>query len=293
MADRDSPPISTSPWQSSWSRSLDWWPASGCRPISHKANDDFIRRTRVLPLVHVATGMPVDIVLAGPGLEQEFLANARDLSMAGVNVPVISPEDLIVTKILAGRPKDMDDVDGILRGQLPSLDLTAPRRFLALLEEALARDDLHARVQGSRPRARSVIASRTFDAPDQSRVRQSLPGILARLASWLLCVLSYSIASIFDPDTSKLRARVLGGGSRAWALRNRAPLFGPGILCLASHRLPLSPFGKDSRRVLCPGVGVVLVSFWAFWFFLFLGPAGLGCLSGFQGVFTRFGWSFL
>lgn len=110
--------------------------------LQPQANDDFIRRTRVLPLVHVATGMPVDIVLAGPGLEQEFLANARDLSMAGVNVPVISPEDLIVTKILAGRPKDLNDVDGILRGQLPNLDLDRSRRFLALLEEALARDDL-------------------------------------------------------------------------------------------------------------------------------------------------------
>ena len=29
---------------------------------------EFVRRTRVLPFVHVATGMPLDVVLAGSGL---------------------------------------------------------------------------------------------------------------------------------------------------------------------------------------------------------------------------------
>ena len=74
--------------------------------------DDFIRRTRVFPFLHVASGMPLDIVLAGPGLEDLFLSRARPIAMAGVVVPVICPEDLIATKILAGRPKDMEDVGG-------------------------------------------------------------------------------------------------------------------------------------------------------------------------------------
>src|SRR4051794_37504172 len=32
---------------------------------------------RVLPFVHQATALPVDVVLAGPGLEDEFFARAR------------------------------------------------------------------------------------------------------------------------------------------------------------------------------------------------------------------------
>ena len=36
----------------------------------------FARRSRVIPIVHDATGLPVDIVLAGPGLEEQFLENA-------------------------------------------------------------------------------------------------------------------------------------------------------------------------------------------------------------------------
>jgi hypothetical protein len=115
--------------------------AAGLR-LQPQATDDFVRRTHVLPFVHEATGIPVDIVLAGPGLEEEFLANARELDLAGVTVPVISPEDLVVTKILAGRPKDLDDIAGILREQLPTLDLDRCRRLLSMLQEALSRDDL-------------------------------------------------------------------------------------------------------------------------------------------------------
>ena len=43
---------------------------------------EFIRRTRVMPFVHSATGMPLDIVLAGSGLEDEFLERARVVDLA-------------------------------------------------------------------------------------------------------------------------------------------------------------------------------------------------------------------
>jgi hypothetical protein len=32
---------------------------------------EFVARTRVLPFVHAASGTPVDVVLAGPGLEEK------------------------------------------------------------------------------------------------------------------------------------------------------------------------------------------------------------------------------
>ena len=104
--------------------------------------DRFAQRSRVLPFLHVASGLPVDIVLAGPGLEDLFLSRARPVTMGGVTVPVISPEDLIATKILAGRPKDVEDVRGILRERFPDLDIGLVRSTLALLEDALAQSDL-------------------------------------------------------------------------------------------------------------------------------------------------------
>src|SRR5205823_9732207 len=40
--------------------------------------DGMADSTRVLPLVHVPTRIPVDVVLAGPGLEELFFAAVRD-----------------------------------------------------------------------------------------------------------------------------------------------------------------------------------------------------------------------
>ncbi len=40
------------------------------------------------------------------GLEDAFLERAIHVDVSGVAMPFISPEDLIVTKILAGRAKD-------------------------------------------------------------------------------------------------------------------------------------------------------------------------------------------
>jgi hypothetical protein len=103
---------------------------------------EFVRRTRVLPFVHEATGMPLDVVLAGSGLEDEFLDRARIVDLGGVEVPVISPEDLVIAKVLAGRPKDAEDARGVLRAQGPGLDTARIERVLGLLEEALGQSDL-------------------------------------------------------------------------------------------------------------------------------------------------------
>ena len=93
------------------------------RHAFHLRFDDpeFVSRTRVFPFVHQGTGIPVDIVLAGAGLEDEFLDRAIDVRIEGTVVPVIGPEDLIITKVLAGRPKDIDDVRGVLRERVDSL----------------------------------------------------------------------------------------------------------------------------------------------------------------------------
>jgi hypothetical protein len=103
---------------------------------------DFVRRTRVMPFVHLATAMPLDVVLAGSGLEDEFLERARAVDLGGTTVPLIDPEDLIIAKILAGRPKDLDDASGLWRLHGREMDAERIRRTLRLLEEALSQSDL-------------------------------------------------------------------------------------------------------------------------------------------------------
>ena len=102
----------------------------------------FVRRTRVMPFLHQATGMPLDVVLAASGLEDDFLARAITVELSGTPVPVIHVEDLVVAKILAGRPKDIEDVNALWHLHGPTSDAARIRRILAMLEEALSQDDL-------------------------------------------------------------------------------------------------------------------------------------------------------
>jgi hypothetical protein len=119
----------------------------------------FVEATRVIPLLHVPSRMPLDIVLAGPGLEDLFFARATERRVGDVAVPVVSAEDLVAMKILAGRPRDVEDVASIVRAQ-PDLDVDAIRDTLRLLERALDRADLVAELErviagrgGAGPRA--------------------------------------------------------------------------------------------------------------------------------------------
>lgn len=103
---------------------------------------DFVRRTRVMPFVHLATAMPLDVVLAGSGLEDEFLDRAGTVDLGGTIVPLIDPEDLIIAKVLAGRPKDLEDAAGLWRLRGRGMDAGRIRRTLRVLEEALSQSDL-------------------------------------------------------------------------------------------------------------------------------------------------------
>ena len=110
--------------------------------LAIKVDQDFVQQTRVLPLRHERSGLSLDLVLAGPGLEELFLQRAILMDVAGTAVPFISPEDLIVTKVLAGRPKDLDDIRGVLAERGAQLKAGQVRETLALLEDALGQSDL-------------------------------------------------------------------------------------------------------------------------------------------------------
>ncbi len=86
--------------------------------------------------------MPLDVVLAGPGLEEQFLDRVIVVQVGDFMVPVISPEDLVVTKVLAGREKDVGDIRGVLQARADSLDLGYIRRTLRVIEDAMGQSDL-------------------------------------------------------------------------------------------------------------------------------------------------------
>jgi predicted nucleotidyltransferase len=106
------------------------------------ADPAFVAATRVLPLVHRATQLPVDVVVAGPGLEDEFMTRAVRREVDGVVVPVVDVSDLVILKVLAARPKDEEDVTMLVRIHADSLDDARIRNVLGALQDALGQSDL-------------------------------------------------------------------------------------------------------------------------------------------------------
>jgi hypothetical protein len=66
-----------------------------------------VEMTRVLPFVHRASRIPVDVVLAVPGIEEQFFAGAEQRVMGGAQVPITAAENLVAMKVPAERPRDL------------------------------------------------------------------------------------------------------------------------------------------------------------------------------------------
>jgi predicted nucleotidyltransferase len=113
----------------------------------------FLEQTRVLPLAHRDTGLPVDVVLGGPGLEDDFMRRAVTRDIDGVTVPVIDVTDLVILKILAGRPKDTEDVVALLQIN-DGVDEARVIEVLTLLERALGQSDLRPHFERVRAQSR-------------------------------------------------------------------------------------------------------------------------------------------
>ncbi len=120
-------------------------------------SDDFISQARLLPLVHTPTEMPADVVISQPGLQEEFLARTCPVDIGGLTVPLISVEDLIAMKILAARPKDLDDIHGVLTEQVDRIDLEQVDEVLTILEVATDEADLKTRFRKILARVRDDI----------------------------------------------------------------------------------------------------------------------------------------
>lgn len=102
----------------------------------------FITDTRVVPAMHEATRLPVDVVLAGPGLEEEMLARVRTRKVGRVGIPFVDTPDLVALKLLAGRPKDLEDVRALVRAAPRDLSLVIARRRVAVLAALLEDESL-------------------------------------------------------------------------------------------------------------------------------------------------------
>lgn len=106
--------------------------AAGLRPLVADP-EAFARETCVLPLRHDATGLRVDLIFSLTDYEREALARSRLVRVGDADVRFSGPEDVVLSKVFAGRPRDLEDARGILRRH-QDLDLAYVRRWLDVLE---------------------------------------------------------------------------------------------------------------------------------------------------------------
>lgn len=96
----------------------------------------FVRDTMVLPCRDRTTGIRVDIVFAGSPYESQAISRARKVAVGDANVNVASLEDLVIHKMIASRPRDLEDVRGVLLKN-PAADLAYIRHWLDEFEQAM------------------------------------------------------------------------------------------------------------------------------------------------------------
>src|SRR5436309_1210397 len=96
----------------------------------------FVTETRVLPIIVDAT--PVDLIFAALPYEEDAIARARPIHLKDGIVPVCSPEDLILHKIVSQRPRDHEDIEGVFRYRHAELDYAYLDPRVAELADALS-----------------------------------------------------------------------------------------------------------------------------------------------------------
>lgn len=76
--------------------------------------EDFVKKTMVLPLLDASTGVRVDFIFSHSQYERQAIERSNKVKFGDTIVRFASLEDVVIHKIIAGRPRDMEDVSTIL-----------------------------------------------------------------------------------------------------------------------------------------------------------------------------------
>ena len=101
----------------------------------------FAKRSHVLLMRHTASGIDVDLTFGELPFERAAVANCENHDVGGIRVRLPRVEDLLVMKAIARRPKDVEDLQGLLAAH-PELDVTSARRWVREFAIAMSMPDM-------------------------------------------------------------------------------------------------------------------------------------------------------
>ena len=96
----------------------------------------FVEKTMVLPTMERRSGIRVDLIFSSSPYELGAIERAKSVRLGRSEVMFASAEDLIIHKVIAGRPRDMEDVKTILLKNT-GLDLAYVRKWLNEFDRSL------------------------------------------------------------------------------------------------------------------------------------------------------------
>ena len=111
--------------------------------------DEFLKQTFVLPVLDPESNIRIDFVFSLTGYERQAIERGTIVRLGGVNVRFASLEDLIVMKVISGRPRDLEDVATVIRKNpdfdrrhverwIEEFDSELDGRFISVFEEVMA-----------------------------------------------------------------------------------------------------------------------------------------------------------
>lgn len=108
--------------------------AIGLRPLVDP--EPFVRETMVLPCEEPDSAIRVDFIFSDSPYERQAIERGRPVSFEGIPVRFASLEDVIIHKVIAGRPRDLEDVRTMLIKN-PDFDAAYVRGWLDQFGDAL------------------------------------------------------------------------------------------------------------------------------------------------------------
>jgi predicted nucleotidyltransferase len=85
-----------------------------CWKVLVEQPEAFVRSTLVLPCRDPETGIRIDLIFSFSPYERQALQRVNRVKVGGVDVRYASLEDVIIHKLVAGRPRDIEDVRMLL-----------------------------------------------------------------------------------------------------------------------------------------------------------------------------------
>ena len=103
---------------------------------------EFAKARQVLLALHEPSGISIDASLAWLPFEEEAIQSSLATEFAGVPIRVPRPEDLLIYKLVACRPLDVEDAEGLLLLYGREMDLDRVRDLIQQFSGVLG-DPIH------------------------------------------------------------------------------------------------------------------------------------------------------